>query len=58
MGAAVNGTDDRLRVPSSYPDQIAQILQREILEGRYGRGEHLQQDEISVASPSNSARTW
>src|SRR5882757_3474972 len=46
MGAAVNGTDDRLRVPSSYPDQIAQILEREILEGRYGRDEHLQQDEI------------
>jgi DNA-binding GntR family transcriptional regulator len=44
--AAVNGPSDQLRVPSSYPDQIAQILQREILEGRYRRGEHLQQDEI------------
>lgn len=35
-----------LRAPSSYADQIADVLEREILEGRYRRGEHLQQDEI------------
>lgn len=37
---------ETLRTPSSYADQIAQILEREILDGRYSRGEHLQQDEI------------
>ncbi|HWN32198.1 MAG TPA: GntR family transcriptional regulator [Pseudonocardia sp.] len=37
---------DQLDPPSSYADQIAQILEREILEGRYGRDEHLQQDEL------------
>ncbi|MFI0470526.1 GntR family transcriptional regulator [Saccharopolyspora sp. 5N102] len=37
---------DTLRAPSSYADQIAHILEREILDGRYPRGEHLQQDEI------------
>ena len=35
-----------LRTPSSYADQIAQILEQEILDGRYRRGEHLQQDEV------------
>lgn len=33
-------------MPSSYADQIAHILEREILDGRYARGEHLQQDDI------------
>ena len=37
---------DQLDPPSGYADQIAQILEREILEGRYGRDEHLQQDEL------------
>lgn len=37
---------ETLRTPSSYADQIAHILEREILDGRYARGEHLQQDEI------------
>jgi len=39
-------TDQGLQVPTSYTDQIASILEQEILRGRYRRGEHLQQDEI------------
>lgn len=35
-----------LQSPSSYADQIARILEGEILGGRYARGEHLQQDEV------------
>jgi DNA-binding GntR family transcriptional regulator len=35
-----------LQSPSSYADQIARILEGEILAGRYARGEHLQQDEV------------
>ncbi|MBC3191039.1 GntR family transcriptional regulator [Pseudonocardia sp. C8] len=35
-----------LQAPSSYADQIARILEGEILGGRYARGEHLQQDEV------------
>jgi DNA-binding GntR family transcriptional regulator len=35
-----------LQVPASYTDQIASILEQEILRGRFRRGEHLQQDEI------------
>lgn len=42
----MSGDTDTLRTPSSYADQIAHILEREILDGRYARGEHLQQDEI------------
>jgi DNA-binding GntR family transcriptional regulator len=37
---------DELQIPTSYTDQIASILEQEILRGRYRRGEHLQQDEI------------
>ena len=36
-----------LAVPSSVTDQIAHILEQEIVGGRYRRGTHLQQDEIS-----------
>jgi DNA-binding GntR family transcriptional regulator len=46
MSVAGTGERDQLAPPSSYADQIAQILEREILEGRYGRDEHLQQDEL------------
>ncbi|MDT7691582.1 MAG: hypothetical protein QOI75_949 [Pseudonocardiales bacterium] len=46
MSAAASSPRDELQVPSSYADQIAQILEQEILEGRYGRDEHLQQDEL------------
>lgn len=35
-----------LQSPSSYADQIARILEGEILGGRYARGAHLQQDEV------------
>lgn len=35
-----------LQTPTSYADQIARILEGEILAGRYARGEHLQQDEV------------
>lgn len=35
-----------LQTPSSYADQIADVLGREILDGGYARGTHLQQDEI------------
>ncbi|MDA3626094.1 GntR family transcriptional regulator [Saccharopolyspora oryzae] len=35
-----------LESPSSYADQIARILEGEILAGRYARGAHLQQDEV------------
>jgi len=35
-----------LQAPLSYTDQIAAILEREILHGSFRRGEHLQQDEI------------
>lgn len=40
------GTGNGLQVPTSYTDQIASILEQEILRGRFRRGEHLQQDEI------------
>ena len=43
-GATHSGTG--LQSPSSYADQIAGILEGEILAGRYARGEHLQQDEV------------
>lgn len=35
-----------LQSPGSYADQIARIIEGEILAGRYARGEHLQQDEV------------
>jgi DNA-binding GntR family transcriptional regulator len=40
--------DDKvgLTPPSSYADQIALVLEQEILRGKYRRDEHLQQDEI------------
>lgn len=41
-----SAADAGLLVPASYADQIALILEKEILQGRYRRGEHLQQDEI------------
>ncbi|WP_051792132.1 GntR family transcriptional regulator [Amycolatopsis jejuensis] len=37
---------EALRAPDSLADQIAQILEDEILEGRYPDGTHLQQEEI------------
>ncbi|GAA1217053.1 GntR family transcriptional regulator [Prauserella alba] len=37
---------EALRAPSSLADQIAQILEDEILEGQYSDGSHLQQEEI------------
>lgn len=46
MGSNHGGADAGLLVPASYADQIASILEKEILQGRYGRGAHLQQDEI------------
>lgn len=36
-----------LVAPSSYADQIAQVLEQEILQGRYLRGQSLQQDELT-----------
>lgn len=35
-----------LQSPSSYADQIARIIEDEIVAGRYPQGEHLQQDEV------------
>lgn len=35
-----------LTVPTGYTDQIAAILEQEILRGKYRRHEHLQQDDI------------
>jgi DNA-binding GntR family transcriptional regulator len=40
------GSGNGLQVPTSYTDQIASILEQEILRGQFRRGEHLQQDEI------------
>lgn len=36
-----------LVAPSSYADQIAHVLEQEILQGRYRRGQSLQQDEVT-----------
>lgn len=36
-----------LVAPTSYADQIAQVLEQEILQGRYVRGQSLQQDELT-----------
>lgn len=46
MSDGVRHPGTGLRSPSSYADQIAGILEGEILGGRYARGEHLQQDEV------------
>lgn len=46
MSAAPGGAGSDLIVPMSYTDQIATILEQEIIRGRFRRGEHLQQDEI------------
>lgn len=40
------GSGNGLQVPTSYTDQIASLLEQEILRGKFRRGEHLQQDEI------------
>ena len=46
MSQGIGPPTQALLTPSSYADQIAQILEQEILDGRYRRGEHLQQDEV------------
>lgn len=46
MSEGVTHPATGLQSPSSYADQIAGILEGEILGGHYGRGEHLQQDEV------------
>lgn len=42
----MRGADTSLVTPTGVTDQIAAILEGEILRGQYRRGEHLQQDEI------------
>src|SRR5262245_50738364 len=42
----MRGADTSLVMPASVTDQIASILEGEILRGQYHRGEHLQQQEI------------
>lgn len=46
MSDSLGHSGTGLQSPSSYADQIAQILEGEILAGHYTRGEHLQQDEV------------
>ncbi len=46
MTAAPDRPKHSLAVPTSSADQIAQVLEQEILEGSYRRDEHLQQAEI------------
>lgn len=46
MRASTSSPGSSLKVPSSYADQIAEILEHEILRGQFPRGAHLQQDEI------------
>src|SRR5690625_3941917 len=46
MWSAASDNRGGLRVPSSVTDQIASILESEILRGAFTRGAHLQQDEI------------
>lgn len=36
-----------LVAPTSYADQIASVLEQEILQGKYRRGQDLQQDEVT-----------
>lgn len=42
----MNRPPHQLDPPNSYTDQIARVLEQEILEGRFNSDEHLQQDEV------------
>lgn len=46
MSDGVMNAGTGLQAPTSYADQIARILESEILAGHYTRGAHLQQDEV------------